>query len=296
MKHSLLIIAALMIASSSIAAEDECSADKPPSRYTGLSVFANAGAIWADRNTADFYSGRPTNANTINRVLHSQTYGQQIWQNLTTAGLISSAVGSYDQLSVVEYPSMYYRTSFQYGLGIRYDYASGFGWLLRFDLARLQALGAFNLSATNETGLLGYDQYVRCGIMGREDRINIEFAITRCVNLTDALDLELDLGGGFVNTKVRDNLMEIAGVSYSILDVWDGRTPDVGVMAYEYINQGGIGYSVFMSALLGYNVTGVGSVRVGYTCYHAKVVLDGYTAWGWQHMIGLRFEMNNFDF
>ena len=291
MKHTLLIITALMLASSATATDD----GKPPSRYTGLSVFADAGTIWADRNTADFYSGRPTNANTIDRVLHSQTYGMQIWQNLTTAGLISSAVGGYDQLQVVEYASMYYRTSLFYGLGLRYDYASGFGWLLRFDLAQLQALGAFNISATGGTGLLGYDQYVRCGIMGREDRINIELALTRSVRLSDAVDLELDLGGGFVNTKVRENMMEIAGVSYSILDVWDGRTPDAGVASYEYINQGGVGYSLFASAMLGYSIDGVGSVRAGYTCSHAKVVLQGYSAWGWVHMINLRFEMNNFD-
>lgn len=292
MKHTLLILTALMLASSATAADD----GKPPSRYTGLSVFADAGVIWADRNTADFYSGRPENANTINRILHSQTYGDQIWRNLTEANLISSAVGGFEQLQVIEYPQMYYRTSFLYGLGLRYDYSSGCGWLLRFDLAQLQAIGAFNLSATNETGLLGYDRYVRCGILGREDRINIEFALTRSVVLSNLLELELDFGGGFVNTKVRDNLMEIAGVSYSILDIWDGRSPDYGVASYEYINQGGIGYSVFASAMLGYTIDGVGAVRVGYTCSHAKIVLVGYTSFGWQHTINLRFEMNNFDF
>lgn len=292
MRQTLAILAALMLTASATAADD----GKPPSRYTGLSVFADAGVVWADRNTADFYSGLPTNANTINRVLHSQQYGRQIWQNLTNAGLISSAVGDYTQLQVAEYAKMSYRTSFLYGLGIRYDYASGFGWLLRFDMARLQAIGAFNLSSDNGTGLLGYDQYVRCGMLGLEDRINIEFAITRYVSLSGSMDFELDLGAGLVNTKVRDNLMEIAGVTYSILDIWNGNTPDMGVASYEYINQGGIGYSVFASAMLGYSISGVGSIRVGYTCSHAKIVLEGYTAWGWQHMIGLRFEMNNFDF
>lgn len=280
-----------MLATSANAADE----GKPPSRYTGLSVFANAGVIWADPNTANFYSGLPSNANTIDRVLHSQTYGIGIWNNLTNQGLIGSAVGDYTQLQVVEYPNMYYRTSFQYGLGFRYDYASGLGWLVRFDIARLQAIGAFNLSTDNSTGLLGYDQYVRCGMLGLEDRINIEFAITSTVSITDALEFELDLGGGIVNTKVRENVMEIAGVTYSILDIWNGQTPDAGVMGYEYINQGGIGYSVFASATLGYSITGIGSVRAGYTCYNAKVVLDGYTAWGWQHMINVRFEMNNFD-
>ncbi len=288
MRHTLALLTVLLLAASATADDG-----KPPSRYTGLSVFADAGAVWADPVTADFYSGRPENANTINRVLHSQTYGTQIWQDLTNAGLISSAISHYSQLDVVEYPSMYYKTSFQYGMGIRYDYSSGFGWLLRFDLTRLEAAGAFNLNAG--AGLIGFDQYVTCGIMGQEDRINIDFAFAQAFELNEAFDLELNLGASFINTKVRDNLMEIAGRTYSILDIWDGHSPDYGTGSYEYINQGGIGYGVFISAMLGYHITGVGAIRVGYTCAQSKIVLEGHTAWGWQHSLGVRFEINNFD-
>ena len=293
MRHAAVLLAALMLAASATADDG-----KPPSsRYTGLSVFADAGAYWGDKSTADFYAGLPQNANTIERVLHSNTYGTQIWNHLTEQGLISSAVGSYSQLMVDEYPSMYYRTSFAYGLGIRYNYTSGFGWLLRFDLAQLTAIGAFNLSATNHTGILSDNaQYIRCGMLGREDRINIDFAVTANAQLGDALDLELDLGAGMNNTKVRENLMEIAGATYSILDVWDGRSPDFGVGQYEYINQGGIGWNLFASVLLGYNITELGAIRVGYTLYHSRTVLKGYTANGVNHLLGVRFEMNNFSF
>ena len=300
MKHTVILLASLLLAASA-SADDGCcgvgSDDKPPSRrYTGLSVFADAGAYWGDPNTAGFYSGRPENANTILRVLHSNTYGTQIWNHLTEQGLITSAVGNYNQLAVAEYPSMYYRTSFAYGLGIRYDYPSGIGWLLRFDIARLNAIGAFNLSATGGTGIIGTDEYIRCGMLGREDRINIDFAVTATVPVSDVLDFELDLGAGINNTKVRENLMEIAGVTYSILDIWDGQSPDVGVGQYEYINQGGIGWGLFSSALLGYQIDGVGAVRVGYTLYRSRTTLKGYSAPGWNHLLGVRFEMNNFSF
>lgn len=292
MKQLILTLAALLVAASATADDG-----KPPSsRYTGLSVFADAGAYWADNVTAGFYSGRPENANTIYRVLHSNTYGTQIWTNLTEQGLITSAVGNYSQLTVDEYPSMYYRTSLAYGLGIRYDYASGFGWLLRFDIARLNAVGAFNLSATGGTGVLGSDQYVRCGMLGQEDRINIDFAVTCKVPLSETLDFELDLGAGVNNTKVREQMMEIAGVNYSILDVWDGQSPDVGVGQYTYINQGGLGWGFFSSVLLGYQISGVGAIRVGYTLYRSKIDLEGYESGTWNHLLGLRLEMNNFSF
>ncbi len=294
MKHTVLTLTALLLATSAIADDG-----KPPSstHYTGLSVFANAGAYWASNITANFYNGSPENVNTINRVLHSNTYGTAIWNNLVGQGLISpSAIGSYNQLQVVEYSQrMYYRTSYQIGVGLRYDYASGFGWLLRFDLARLQAIGGFNLSAANGASLPGTNQYIPCEIMGREKRINIDLALTRTVPLSPTLELELDLGATLVNTQVQDNIMQIGGQTYSILDRWDGRTPDAGVAAYENNPpQGGIGYGVFSSLLLGYRVNGIGAFKVGYTCYQTKTVLKGYTAWGWHHMLGIRIEMNNF--
>ena len=293
MKHTILILTAIMLAASANADDG-----KPPSsRYTGLSVFADAGAYWADNATANFYSGRDGNANTIERVLHSEQYGIPIWQNLTTQGLISSAVGNYNQLQVVEYPNMYYRLSFQYGMGIRYDYPSGIGWLLRFDMARANAIGAFNLSTNNGTGILsGNGQYIRCGMFGQEDRINIDFAITANTNIGGNMTLELDLGAQVNNTKVKENAMEIGGISYSILDIWDGQSPYYGAGEYEYINQGGIGWGLFASALLGYHIDGVGAIKAGYTCYHSKITLKGYTAMGWHHMVGIRFEMNNFSF
>ena len=286
MKHTLLVAAAMLLAASANADDG-----KPPS--TGLSFFANAGAFWASSNTADFYSGKPENTNTIHRVLHSNTYGTAIWNNLVGQHLISpSTIGSYQQLQVVEYPHMYYRTSLQIGLGIRYDYPSRFGWLLRFDVDQLEAIGAFNLSSTNGTGILGADQYIRCGMLGQENRYSIDLAVTRSIPLGDNLMLELDLGGSLINSVVKDNIMEIGGQTYSILDVWGGHTPNEGVGTYPYINQGGIGYGVFMSLMVGWQ-TSLGNIMMGYTCHQSRIVLEGHTAWGWQHALGIRIELNN---
>lgn len=294
MKPTIILMAALLLSSASQAADDGVPRRKPSS---GLSVFANAGAVWADDNTSNFYSGRPGNANTIDRVLHSETYGNRIWQELKNDGLISSAVANKDMLTVSEYGNMYYRTSLQYGLGIHYTYESGFGWLLRFDLSRLSALGAFNLSSTNGTGILSNNhQYIRCGLMGREDRINIDFAITRSIDLGDNLCFELDLGASINNTKVKESLMEIDGSTYSILDVWNGQSPSSYTGSYEYINQGGIGWGVFMSGFIGYEVEGVGAIKAGYTCHHSKTTLQGYSAAGWIHCLTVRFEITNFSF
>ena len=297
MKRAAVILATLLLAASA-AADD----GKPPgsrSHNTGLAVFANANAYWASDITANFYSGTPTTTDdkgVIIRILHSNDYGHEIWQYLRTNRIISDAVGSERELTVPEYANMYYRISYQIGVGIRYDYANGFGWLLRFDLAKLRAQGQWNLSTDNGTGMLGTDQYLRCGIVGIEDRINIDLAVTRTVALTDVLDFELNIGASLINTRVKDNIIEVNGHTYSILDRWNGQTPDMGVGTYEYINQGGVGYGFFATALLGYQVYGIGAIKVCYTCAQSKIVLQNYTAWGWQHTLGIRIEMNNFSF
>ena len=288
MRHCLAIVVALLLAGAAVADDG-----KPPS--TGLSIVGGASAFLASNTTADFYAGLPHNANTIERVLHSDTYGRPIWQSLVDQHLISpSSIGSHTALQVEEYPHMAYRLSLQYGLGVRYDYRSGFGWQLRFDIAQLQAIGAFNLGSSNGAGILGTNQYIRCGMLGREDRITIDLSLCRRVDVGGNWSIEVDLGAQLLNTKVRENLMEVGGKAYSILDVWDGRTPDAGVGEYEYLNQGGIGYGVYAGVWLGYNV-GVGFLRLGYNCLQQYVNLEGYAAWGWQHAVGIRLEMNNFN-
>ncbi|MBR3783893.1 MAG: hypothetical protein IKJ78_05480 [Bacteroidales bacterium] len=299
------VIIALAVIAGQAAAEDNslgaASADKPPSStiQTGLGVFAGANAYWASDATANFYSGAPTatdNVGGIYRIMKSNTYGREIWQDLRTNRLITDAVSDQTMLTVAEYPQMHYRISYQIGLGIRYDYESGFGWLLRFDLARLNAQGQWLLSTDNNTGQLGTDRYLRCGITGQEDRINIDLAVTRTVSLTEAIVLELNIGASLVNTKVRDNIIEVNGHTYSILDRWGGRIPDDGVAPYEYINQGGVGYGFFATAAVGYRLPAVGAIKAAYTCAQLRTVLQNYTAWGWQHTLGIRIEMNNFSF
>ena len=133
-------------------------------------------------------------------------------------------------------------------------------------------------------------------MLGTESRINIDFAISKTVDLSDLLCLELNLGASVNNTKVTKNLMEIKGATWSILDVWNGQQPYHGIAEYDYVNQGGIGCGVFMSSYLGYRVSGVGAVKLGYTCYHSQTTLKGYSAMGWHHCLDLRLEINNFSF
>lgn len=297
MQRILLVVLALLLAFP-LQAQHRKKSDSQPS-MAGLYVFVDGGLLIPNKKQANFYDGRNGRPNTIDRVLRSEAYGTQIWTSLVDQQLISpSAIPDYRAFSVAEYPSMYYKLTYQLGLGFRYVYGSGFGWLLRFDYSQVAAAGQFLLSSTNGTGILGGNQYVPCGIYGIEKRMLIDFAITKRVPLSSTMDLEVDVGFDVNNTKVTKHGMQIAGRDYSILDVWGGQSPYTGIGSYEYINQGTMGIGGFATLALSYRYKG-SSIDFGYTCYDMQTKYIDFNeddAYAFQHNIFVRFNINNFSF
>lgn len=265
----------------------------------GLSLCVDAGMLIPNDKQASFYDGR-SGPNTIDRVLYSQAYGPDIWQRLKDGGFITDAVGSYNNLQVVEWPSMYYKNAFQFGFGLRYGYNGGWGWLLRVNFARMTAAGEWLLSSDNGTGIMSdRGRYVRCGMMGVENRIIIDLALVKQFFIDDHWSLDAEAGVSFNNTKVKEHQMEIAGSNYSILDIWDGATPDYGTGSYEYMNQGGLGYGGFGSLAASYTIPNYGSLSVGYMCYYTQTHFPDFNdddAFAPQHVIFVRATIYNFLF
>lgn len=266
---------------------------------SGLYLTVDAGLLMPNGKQADFYSGKDGYPNKLKRVLKSELYGNQIWSSLVDQGLISpSAIQSYREFEVAEFPTMYYRLTYQLGVGFRYVYSNGWGWFARFDFSELTAAGQFMLSSNNGTGILGGHQYVPCDIYGLEKRVMIDFAITKRIPLSQMLDLEVDAGVDINNTKVVENGMRIGGKNYSILDVWDGQSPYAGIGTYEYINQGAIGLGGFGAIALSYRVP-MGAFDFGYQYYYMQTKFRDFNeedCYAPQHTIFLRFNMNNFSF
>ena len=267
---------------------------------TGLVLFIDAGMLMPNDKQAGFYDGRDSRPNTINRVLHSETYGNPIWQTLKDRGYITDAVGNYTVLTVDEWPHMYYKNGYQVGFGLRYLYQGGWSWLLRVDYARVTAAGAWNLSSTNGTGILSdRGRYVRCGMYGIENRIYLDLGIGKAFDIADGWSLGLETGVNFNNTKIQEQKMEIAGDYYNVLDIWDGASPSSGTGSYEYVNQGGVGFGGFATLMLSYAVPGYGSIDMGYSCYYTQTRFPEYNdddAFALQQVIFLRANLNNFMF
>ncbi len=274
-----------------------CASQWQPYRLKGLSLNVGIGVLKANDFHANFYNGAPDNANTLLRILHSETYGHQIWNNLTNQDLIGSSVGSYNQLTVAEYGDMYYRIAVQLGIGFRYDLEGDkWAWALKFDYAKLDALGAVLLnSGHSSVYLTDQNRYVVCPTRGEEERIYFDLGIIRKIGLSNGLNLELAAGGNLNNTKVESSDIEIGGITYSILDIWGGQSPSSYVGSYEYVNQGGIGYGAFLSLGLGYTLTKGSAVSINYTFHYNRVNLQGFDKAAPHHSLRLNIAVNNFS-
>lgn len=295
------IILALLLAATPLQAQKKKSV-QAPEPLSGLYVTVEAGLLIPSDKQANFYNGDSHSPNRLERVLKSELYGTQIWDDLVSRQLISpSAIHDYGEFRVDEYADMYYRLSFQLGMGFRYVYDNGWGWLLRFDFSEVTAAGQFLLSSNNGTGILGSNNYVVCGIYGRERRVLIDLGIAKRIPLTKLIDLELDLGFDLNNTNVQSNAIRVPdrqGKTYSILDVWGGQMPYSGIGTYEYINQGAIGIGGFGTVALSYKVP-VGAIDFGYTYYYMQTKFHDYNesdCYAPQHTIFFRFNINNFSF
>ena len=261
----------------------------------GFSVTIDAGGTYAGKYHANFYNGIPENTNTIDRILHSEAYGNPIWNNLVDQGLINpSAIGTYKQLQVAEYAKMSYAITYQVGIGFRYDFkGSNSAIFARFNYSKLTAKGAFNLySGASTSTLSNMNQYIPCDIWGTESRTYIDLGFSKSIPLNPMFHFVADIGFNINHIHVLSNDVEIGGETYSILDVWGGREPLMNSQSYEYY-QTGIGYGVFAAPCLRLLLPHSMAADLGVNCYYNKINLPNYDKFAPQFTLFLRFILNN---
>ena len=292
MKKFFLLATSVLYCVNTILAQDFDNSGIPALK--GFSVTIDGGATFANKFHAGFYDGNPDNSNTINRVLHSQSYGIQIWNELVDQSLISpSAIQSYEQLQVAEYGEMKYSVTFQVGIGLRYDMSNNNAIFIRFDYSKLTAKGGFNLYSGASTSILSNtNKYISCGIVGTESRTYIDLGFSKSFPINNRLHFAFDLGVNINNYHVLSNDIEIAGSTYSILDIWNGESPTAYTGTYDYY-QTGIGFGAFASPCLRLMVPNSMAIDLGVSAYFNKINLPDYDKFKPQFTIFARFIMNN---
>ena len=263
----------------------------------GLSLLVDIGAMSPSDGQANFYNGAPSNVNTLERILYSETYGNQIWNDLTTNDLIGSSIGNYRQITVAEYGDMYYRLAIQLGMGFRYDLDNQrWAWSMRFNYAKLNAVGQVLLNSGIATAYLtDRNRYVVCPTLGTEERIFIDLGLIRKFPISVGLNMEVALGANLNNTKVESSDISIGSTAYSILDIWGGQSPSSYVASYDYVNQGGIGYGAFASVAVCYTLPVGTAVSLEYLFHYNRIALERYEGFSPHHALRLSVALNNFS-
>ena len=261
----------------------------------GFSLTIDAGATYAGKLHANFYNGIPENTNTINRIIHSEAYGNPIWNNLVNQGLISpSEIPRYENLEVAEYANMHYAITYQVGIGFRYDFEGRNSAIFaRFNYSKLTAKGAFNLYRHPSTTILtNEDQYISCGIWGTETRTYIDLGVSKSFPINPLFHFVADIGFNINHIRVNSNDIEIAGENYSILDIWGGQYPMMNSQSYEYY-QTGIGFGAFAAPCVRLMLPGSMAADLGLNCYFNKINLPNYNKFAPQFTLFVRFILNN---
>lgn len=261
----------------------------------GFSVTIDAGGTYAGKYHANFYNGTPENLNTIDRIIHSEAYGNQIWNSLMNQGLINSdEIPRYDNLEVAEYADMSYSITYQVGIGFRYDFEDkNTAVFARFNYSKLTAKGAFNLYRHPSTAILtNRDQYITCGIWGNESRTYIDLGLSKSFPINPALHFVADIGLNINHVRVLSNDVEIGGETYSILDVWGGNYPTMSTQSYEYY-QTGIGFGAFATPCIRLMLPHSMAADLGLNCYYNKINLPNYDKYAPQFTLFMRFILNN---
>lgn len=241
---------------------------KEPLRY---SYGINLGGYFANPATANYYNGSGRNnleaaitrQHTYNRIRESLGYDfelpgephQYLPQNMRYNA--SMLVGVFGNLH-------FNRTSL----------------LVDFNYVSLRLQDQFMLRVlTGEPGLIGHDLR-RFNIEGTEERMDIKVGLQQLFPLEDRqVHPYIEAGFNMINTRVKGNRVEIAGISYSILNLTDAR--------YGFRDDG-ISFGVYGGGGLRMDVGESYAVVLGGLVNYANINLGDYNSFNLHYSIFIR--------
>ncbi len=152
--------------------------------------------------------------------------------------------------------------------------------LVDFNYASLRLQDQFMLRVlTGEPGLIGHD-IRRYNIEGTEERMDIKVGLQRLFSLEDRqVHPYMEAGVNMINTRVQANRVQIAGTSYSILNLTDRR--------YGFRDDG-ISFGVYGGGGLSMDVGDSYAVVLGGIANYARINLGDYDGYSMHFSIFIR--------
>ena len=263
----------------------------PDYSLRGLTLSLQAGMAKANNYSAEFYNGHFEHDNNINRIIHSELYGQDVWSYLVEQNVIVASTRP-EEIEIAEYGKMRYDLTVSIGLGFQYNFSHRTGFFMQFSHESYDIRGSFLIKKT--TPIASFDNYYRCGIFGNEKRNGIDLGYIYRIPMTLKTKLTLEGGVNITDIKVVENQVKIGDMPpISILNIWGSMGPIIGTDPYEYYNNG-ISYGFFLTPVYSFNLWQDYAVDVGCSFRFLKTNLEGYEKFSMQNVLFIRFLINRF--
>lgn len=268
MSRKLFIILAFLLAVQFAQAQDEQNDNFGDPILTGWDFGMNFGYYIPSAFQAKFYDGSPENINNINYVFKNKFYRDQIRNSLNAS----------DTFLISAMPqNMRYTGAFSIGLYFRRTFDKYFGFSVQFDYSKLHANDFFQLEVDPNIILTEPDLRL-FPIWGIEERVNIDLNFSKYFHAHNEIMVPfLEAGININSTRVKENMIQINDLKYSLVDVYLNGTYVPGVQQTQYnIQQGGIGWGVSAGGGLRLIFSEAVSIDPGFSVYYQKINLENY--------------------
>ncbi len=265
---------------------------------TGLEGSINIGMFYADKNTANFYSGANTGEgmNSADRVINNEYHLNNINATLEQNGYRYLLIKGYYN---TEYPAqMTYKMTMSAGIGVRYWVTPRWAVSVGANFAKGQTSDVFLIHNTNPDlpPSNKENQYVQGRVLGNDTRSHLDLGIESKHALNENIFMLLGGGISLNNTVVKNNEIKIYDLTLDIRYKGPNEYVPNGTQPLYNFRQGGIGYGAYFSPGLEFVFLDNISVDIIAHTYYAKIHLQNYEHWGFHFMPHIRFNLSRLLF
>lgn len=254
--------------------------DEQCNNRSGLEYGGVAGFYIPGNGTADFYSGKPENDNSVKYVLSNKYWYDEIF--LLT--------GAYDTVFVRECPGkMRYNPAFSFGLFVQYNRNCRTAFYLQFFYARLTARDIVSFEVDPPIDYLAEPDIRLYPLIGTEERNMVDLGFTHTFGNNPVARWQLGGGINMNNTLVKESIVRIEERNFNMVNVYGNRpfVPGGTQQSYE-IRQGGIGFGVFGSIGGRFEFSEAVAIEPGISVYYKQINMENYRGFYPQFNLYLR--------
>lgn len=241
----------------------------------------NVGFYFANPKSAGFYSGKEGNENEISFILGNQHRYNEIRQLLPQV----------DTLILRELPTrMTYDPALMIGFLTKYQFNENIGFIFQFNYVKLKTTDFFTMEVRHPPTYLTEREIKLFGIVGIEERVNVEFGISSRYPIGERMYYFVETGLNINDSEARENKILIEGREFSIVNIYGSQNyvPNTSLQTYE-IRQGGIGFGIFLNTGVQFIFNENLSMDPSISLWWKRINLAGYDAYTPHFSLNVRF-------